>query len=125
MARQAQSRMKLLERIQGENVELDYDDPYLRLEFPAAQTLPPPCISVMNVSFGYEEGKLLYEEARAAQSSWAIGQAAVGEPDSVEEARKYLGRFGLSGDLATRPIKTLSGGEDEDLRGGGEKSDMI
>eukprot|EP00961_Rhodomonas_salina_P235258 3179854-Rhodomonas_salina.1 len=30
MARQAQSRMKLLERIQGENVELDYDDPYLR-----------------------------------------------------------------------------------------------
>jgi ATPase subunit of ABC transporter with duplicated ATPase domains len=35
----------------------------------------------------------------------------VGEPDSMEEARKYLGRFGLSGDLATRPIKTLSGGQ--------------
>jgi hypothetical protein len=29
----------------------------------------------------------------------------------MEEARKYLGRFGLSGDLATRPIKTLSGGQ--------------
>lgn len=42
-----------------ENVELNYDDPYLKLEFPAAQPLPPPCISVMNVSFGYEEGKLL------------------------------------------------------------------
>jgi hypothetical protein len=31
----------------------------------------------------------------------------VGEPDSIEEARKYLGRFGLSGDLALRPIRTL------------------
>ena len=47
-------------------------------------------------------------------------QAAVGEPDSVEEARKYLGRFGLSGDLATRPIKTLSGGEEEEEEAGGE-----
>jgi len=30
---------------------------------------------------------------------------------SVEEARKYLGRFGLSGDLALNPIKYLSGGQ--------------
>ena len=30
---------------------------------------------------------------------------------SVEEARKYLGRFGLSGDLALNPIKFLSGGQ--------------
>ena len=30
---------------------------------------------------------------------------------SVEEARKYLGRFGLQGDLALQPIKTLSGGQ--------------
>lgn len=52
MAKQAQSRMKLLERIQGDHVELDFDDPYLKLDFPAAQPLPPPCISVMNVSFG-------------------------------------------------------------------------
>lgn len=226
MARQAQSRMKLLERIQGDAVELDYDDPYLKLEFPAAQTLPPPCISVMNVSFGYENGKLLYEDLnfgidcdsrvaivgpngagkstmlklleaevipvtggisrhpklriakftqhhlemfnmdddavthmRALQAqvvcphaaqqkphlqgrngqpwflslcsflSWPECGAAfletrpilvdfpfslpsqVQEQDSVEEARKYLGRFGLSGDLATRPLKTLSGGQ--------------
>ena len=39
MARQAQSRMKLLERIQGDAVELDYDDPYLKLDFPAAQVM--------------------------------------------------------------------------------------
>merc|ERR1719197_289320 len=30
---------------------------------------------------------------------------------SVEEARKYLGRFGLSGDLALNPVGTLSGGQ--------------
>ncbi len=30
---------------------------------------------------------------------------------SIEEARKYLGRFGLSGDLALNPIKFLSGGQ--------------
>jgi len=171
MVRQAQSRMKLLERIQGEAVELDYDDPYLKLDFPAAQTLPPPCISVMNVTFGYEDGKWLYQdlnfgidcdsrvaivgpngagkstmlkllEAEVIPQTGGISrhpklriakftqhhlemfdmeldavqhmrnlQSSVGEPDSVEEARKYLGRFGLSGDLATRPIKTLSGGQ--------------
>merc|ERR1711959_138319 len=30
---------------------------------------------------------------------------------SIEEARKYLGRFGLSGDLALKPIRVLSGGQ--------------
>ena len=31
--------------------------------------------------------------------------------ETVEEARKYLGRFGLSGDLALNPIGVLSGGQ--------------
>merc|ERR1719161_1677586 len=30
---------------------------------------------------------------------------------SVEEARKYLGRFGLVGELPLNPIRTLSGGQ--------------
>merc|ERR1712193_597591 len=30
---------------------------------------------------------------------------------TVEEARKYLGRFGLQGDLALQPVKHLSGGQ--------------
>merc|ERR550537_2182316 len=30
---------------------------------------------------------------------------------TIEEARKYLGRFGLSGDLALKPIRVLSGGQ--------------
>ena len=33
------------------------------------------------------------------------------EDVSVEEARKYLGRFGLSGDLALQTIESLSGGQ--------------
>merc|ERR1719343_1711881 len=30
---------------------------------------------------------------------------------TIEEARKYLGRFGLQGDLALQPVKHLSGGQ--------------
>jgi ATPase subunit of ABC transporter with duplicated ATPase domains len=30
---------------------------------------------------------------------------------TIEEARKYLGRFGLQGDLAVQPVKHLSGGQ--------------
>lgn len=30
---------------------------------------------------------------------------------SVEEARKYLGRFGLGGELSLNPVSTLSGGQ--------------
>jgi ATPase subunit of ABC transporter with duplicated ATPase domains len=53
MAKQAQSRMKQLAKLQEEEVEVDMDDPYLRLEFPAAPELPPPCISVQNAAFKY------------------------------------------------------------------------
>ena len=42
MARQAQSRMKMLKRLQDEAVDVDYDDPYLKLSFPCATHLPPP-----------------------------------------------------------------------------------
>merc|ERR1719379_1911362 len=30
---------------------------------------------------------------------------------TIEESRKYLGRFGLAGDLALKPVKYLSGGQ--------------
>eukprot|EP00976_Prorocentrum_cordatum_P015775 316394-Prorocentrum_minimum.AAC.1 len=43
-----------------EPVEVDYDDPYLKLDFPSATRLPPPCISVQGAAFGYEEGRTLY-----------------------------------------------------------------
>jgi ATP-binding cassette subfamily F protein 2 len=46
-------RMKMLEKIQNDPCEVDFDDPYLRLDFPSASNLPPPCIAVNNVSFGY------------------------------------------------------------------------
>mmetsp|Transcript_82044 Transcript_82044/g.129187 ORF Transcript_82044/g.129187 Transcript_82044/m.129187 type:complete len:620 (-) Transcript_82044:124-1983(-) len=176
MAKQAQSRMKMLAKIQEEAVEVDFDDPYLILDFPAAPTLPPPCISVIDASFGYTEDKILYQglnfgvdcDSRVAivgpngagkstflklldgtlqpvdgsvrrHSKLSIARFTqhhidMMDPDedavthmrrlgasgirqdgtsdvTVEEARKYLGRFGLQGDLALKPVKVLSGGQ--------------
>ena len=61
MVKQAQCRMKMLARLQEERVEVDTDDPYLRINFPSASPLPPPLVSVMGVSFGYEGYDTLYE----------------------------------------------------------------
>ena len=174
LAKQAQSRMKMLQKIQDEPCEVDFDDPYLKLDFPSASTLPPPCISVTNVAFAYPlaDGTIpdvpLYENCNfgldcdsrvaivgpngAGKSTFLklltgeiqptdghvsrhakliiakftqhhidtmdMEKSAVNhmkdltrEGVSVEEARKYLGRFGLSGDLALNPIGVLSGGQ--------------
>jgi ATPase subunit of ABC transporter with duplicated ATPase domains len=167
MVRQAQCRMKMLEKLQTERVDVDYDDPYLRINFPSAPPLPPPCISVMNVSFGYEGYQTLYEgldfgldmdsrvaivgpngagkstflkllegdilptegwinrhtKLRLARFSQHHLETMDLEQDCVthmkkldaemplETARAYLGRFGLSGELATKPIRVLSGGQ--------------
>lgn len=59
-AKQAQSRMKLLEKLKSEMVEVDLDDPYLRLHFPSSPRLPPPVVSVMDAAFEYEPGRPLY-----------------------------------------------------------------
>ena len=56
MAKQAQARMKMLTKLQEEAVEVDYDDPDLKLDFPCATALPPPCISVTNVAFAIPKG---------------------------------------------------------------------
>lgn len=53
--------MKLLGKMQEEQVDIDFDDPYVKLEFPAAPNLPPPCISVQNGAFKYPGGnRVLY-----------------------------------------------------------------
>merc|ERR1712060_153898 len=61
MAKQAQARMKMLGKLQEEAVAVDFDDPYLQLDFPFAAELPPPCISVIDASFGYTEDRILYQ----------------------------------------------------------------
>jgi len=175
MAKQAQSRMKMLAKIQEEAVDVDFDDPYLKLDFPSASELPPPCISVIDAAFGYTENRILYKDLNFGvdcDSRVAIvGPNGAGkstflklldgslqptegsvrrhsklhiarftqhhiemmdpEEDAVthmrrlgggfkedgtaevtiEEARKYLGRFGLQGELALHPVKCLSGGQ--------------
>lgn len=72
MARQAQSRMKMLKRMEGEAVEVDFDDPYLKLDFPSASALPPPCISVLDAAFGYDGQPLLYGAGRAEVTERAL-----------------------------------------------------
>lgn len=167
MVKQAQCRMKKLEKLKEEMVEVDLDDPYLRINFPAATPLPPPCVSVVDAAFGYEPGRTLYEkldfgldcDSRVAivgpngagkstflklilgdlipSEGWVnrhcklrlamFSQHSVENMDTeadavthmrrlddempLEEARAFLGRFGLSGQLATNPIKNLSGGQ--------------
>ncbi|EER03137.1 ATP-dependent transporter, putative [Perkinsus marinus ATCC 50983] len=167
MARQAQSRMKMLSKLQDEAVEVDYDDPYLQLNFPAAAPLPPPCISVLDASFGYTPERPLYKHLNfgvdcdsrvaivgpngAGKSTFlklldgsldptdgavrrhaklsiarftqhhvdaldlsvnAVTTMRRVDPEiSIENCRKYLGHFGLAGDLALQPIETLSGGQ--------------
>jgi len=174
LAKQAQSRMKMLQKLQDEPCEVDFDDPYLKLDFPSATPLPPPCISVTNAAFAYPlaDGtipstplyrkcdfgldcqsrvaivgpngagkstflKLLTGEIQPTEGH--VGRHAklriakftqhhiemmdpektsvnhmrdlTAEGVSIEEARRYLGRFGLSGDLALNPIGVLSGGQ--------------
>ena len=167
MVKQAQCRMKKLDKLKEEMVTVDWDDASLKINFPAATPLPPPCVSVVDTAFGYEPGKTLYENlnfGRDCDSRVAIvGPNGAGkstflklvmgeiiptegwvnrhcklrlamfsqhsvdkmdvEADAVthmrrldedmplEEARAFLGRFGLSGQLATNPIKNLSGGQ--------------
>lgn len=168
MAKQAQSRQKKLAKLQEAMVDVDYDDPYLKLEFPSATYLPPPCVSVMSVAFGYDEDKPpLYKNlefgvdmdsrvavvgpngagkstflkllegdivptegwisrhtklrlARFSQHHMEMMDTSVDSVThmrrldknmSVEEARRYLGRFGLTGELALKKIKLLSGGQ--------------
>eukprot|EP00929_Paragymnodinium_shiwhaense_P123931 TRINITY_DN984_c0_g2_i1.p1 TRINITY_DN984_c0_g2~~TRINITY_DN984_c0_g2_i1.p1 ORF type:complete len:623 (+),score=208.93 TRINITY_DN984_c0_g2_i1:136-2004(+) len=176
MAKQAQSRMKMLTKLQEEAVDVDFDDPYLKLDFPSAANLPPPCISVIDASFGYTEDRILYKDlnfgvdcdsrvaivgpngagkstflklldgsllpvdgsvrrhaklqiARFTQHHIEMmdpeedavchmrrlgsgGIKADGTSEvTIEEARKYLGRFGLQGDLALQKVKNLSGGQ--------------
>jgi len=169
LASQAQSRMKMLKKLQEEAVTVDYDDPYLTFEFPASSELPPPVISVIDTAFGYEPSRTLYAdlnfgvdcESRVAiigpngagkstflqllDGSLVPTEGAVrrhskaivvrftqhhletlqmeedgishirrlGEKDKITvlEAYQILATFGLGGDLATAPVKVLSGGQ--------------
>ena len=169
MAAQAQSRMKMLKKLQEEAVTVDYDDPYLTIEFPASSELPPPVISVIDTAFGYNPSRTLYAdlnfgvdcESRVAiigpngagkstflqllDGSLVPTDGAVrkhskavvtrftqhhietlnleedaishirrlGEKEQVTvlEAYRILAVFGLGGELATAPVKVLSGGQ--------------
>ncbi len=54
-ARQAQSRIKMLERM--EPIAAAAEDPSVNLDFPKPDTLPPPLITLDELDAGYEPGK--------------------------------------------------------------------
>jgi ATP-binding cassette subfamily F protein 3 len=54
-ARQAQSRLKMIERLAP--VAMWHDDPTIAFEFPSPAELSPPLIALDGVSVGYETGK--------------------------------------------------------------------
>jgi ATPase subunit of ABC transporter with duplicated ATPase domains len=62
LAAQAQSRMKMLKKLQDEAVTVDSDDPYLTFDFASQPPLPPPCISVIDTAFGYDTKKIMYQD---------------------------------------------------------------
>ena len=169
LAAQAQSKMKLLKKIEEESVEVDEDDGYKSFDFQSQTPLPPPCISVVDVAFGYSRTKPLYKnlnfgvncDSRVAvigpngsgkstflqllDGALSASEGTVrrhtklvmarftqhhldtldmestplehvrkmGEKEaiSVQEAFGHCGRFGLGGDLATTPVRVLSGGQ--------------
>ena len=56
-ARQAQSRLKMLERLGRETVAIERDDPAIRLRFPSPGPLKPPLIALDGVAVGYAPGQ--------------------------------------------------------------------
>lgn len=63
MAKQAQSREKVLAKlIAGGLTEEIKPDRLLKLKFHDPNPLPPPVVAVTNVSFGYDDSKLLYKD---------------------------------------------------------------
>ena len=55
-ARQAQSRIKMLEKLESQRIDLERDDPAIRLRFPTPTELRPPLISMEGASVGYAPG---------------------------------------------------------------------
>jgi ATP-binding cassette subfamily F protein 3 len=57
-AKQAQSRMKMIEKLENVYIPLD-DSSALNISFPEPSHLPMPLVSIYNASFGYEQDKAI------------------------------------------------------------------
>eukprot|EP00126_Sphaerothecum_destruens_P008038 Sdes_comp20068_c0_seq1m12964 len=62
LAKQAQCRMKMLKKLESNEIEVDMDDPSIQFNFPDPEPLPPPCLTFTNVSFGYGDEPNLFEK---------------------------------------------------------------
>merc|ERR1719352_930396 len=135
MAKQAQSRMKMLTKLQDEQVCIDFDDPYLKLDFgvdmdsrvavvgpngAGKSTFLQLLDGTLEPSDGAVRRHAKLSIARFTQHHIDMMEAdkdavnhmrKIQKDITIENARKYLGRFGLQGDLALQAINTLSGGQ--------------
>jgi len=138
-ARQAQSRLKALERM--ERIAPAHVDSPFHFGFRPPEKLPNPLLRLHRVACGYDGNaivsgvelslspgdrigllgpngagkstfiKLLAGKLQPLEGQVETAQVQIGPELREQEARDYLGSFGFSGDKALEPVAPFSGGE--------------
>ncbi len=107
-ARQAQSRLKMLERMEPMTAVIE--DKSIRFDFPQPGQLPPPLIALQDATIGYEPGKpILTRLNQRLDQDDRIALLGANGNGKTTLARVLAGRLDLqSGDM-TRPSKLRIG----------------
>ncbi|GLH04213.1 ATP-binding cassette sub-family F member 3 [Gryllus bimaculatus] len=110
-ASSVQSKIKMLEKLpELKAVEKEVE---VVLKFPEADPLSPPILQLNEVSFSYEQGVTIFSGVNLGATLESriciVGDNGAGKP--VEEYRRQLGSFGVTGDLALQTVASLSGGQ--------------
>ncbi|GLH04214.1 Multidrug resistance protein homolog 65 [Gryllus bimaculatus] len=125
-ASSVQSKIKMLEKLpELKAVEKEVE---VVLKFPEADPLSPPILQLNEVSFSYEQGVTIFSGVNLGatlESRICIDICIANNKNSlvskmymmvlkgkpVEEYRRQLGSFGVTGDLALQTVASLSGGQ--------------
>ncbi|XP_076220610.1 ATP-binding cassette sub-family F member 3 isoform X3 [Nomia melanderi] len=112
-ASSVQSKIKMLEKLpELKPMEKEGE---VTLRFPDVEPLSPPILQLNEVSFSYTGGSenAIFTGVNLTASLQSriciVGENGTGKP--VEEYRRMLGSFGISGNLALQTINSLSGGQ--------------
>ena len=107
-ARQAQSRLKMLERMVP-TPELANDSPGMKFEFPAPPKLAPPLFSLDNASVGYDGKAVLSRLSLRIDPDDRIALLGANGNGKSTFAKLLAGRLTLLGGQATRSDKLQIG----------------
>ncbi|CAL7942618.1 unnamed protein product [Xylocopa violacea] len=113
-ASSVQSKIKMLEKLpELKPMEKEGE---VTLRFPDVEPLSPPILQLNEVSFSYTGGtnnSYIFTGVNLTASLQSriciVGENGAGKP--IEEYRRMLGSFGISGNLALQTISSLSGGQ--------------